>query len=255
MIRIFVGYDERESAVFHTFNQSVIDNTESPVALVPLHGPMLDGFDGQQDGTNRFIYSRYLVPLLCNYKGWALFMDGDMIALGDLQELWDMRDESKAVLVVKHNYRTVFPRKYLGTPLENDNVDYPRKNWSSVMLWNCGHEANRVLTRQFVATAGPKVLHRFAWLHNDVIGSLPGEWNHLVDEFLPGRPPRLIHYTLGCPGIKGYEDCSYAGHWHETIKRVNHVQGQDPVEMIRRAQENGHRRSDHGSGESQASSS
>ena len=245
MIRLFVGYDERESAVFHAFNQSVLDNTSVPVAITPLHGPMLDNFDGQQDGTNRFIYSRYLVPLLCDYEGWAIFMDGDMIVRGDLKELWEMRDDKYAAMVVQHNYRTRCKRKYVGTPLENDNVDYPRKNWSSVVLWNCGHPDNKKLTKEHVATAGPVHLHRFKHLKSSLIGKLPGEWNYLVDEFEPGLPPKLIHYTLGAPGIKGYEHCGFASDWHETMIRVVHMSGQDPVEMMERA--DGRRRSTNGS--------
>src|SRR5690606_36000298 len=93
---------------------------------------------GQRDGTNAFIYSRFLIPYLQNYKGWALFVDGaDMIVKGDLAELWALRDKAKAVQVVKHDYRTKHPRKYVGTQMEADNRDYPCKNWSSVMVINC----------------------------------------------------------------------------------------------------------------------
>ncbi len=128
MITIFVGYDPREACVYHTFCQSVIEHATQPVQFVPLHRPMLNDFDGQQDGTNAFIYSRYLVPQLQNYTGWAIFVDGDMHVNSDIVELWNLRDESKAAQVVKHNYKTVSPRKYIGTPIENDNVDYDRKN-------------------------------------------------------------------------------------------------------------------------------
>ena len=250
MITLFVGYDERESVVFHAFNQSVLDNTKAPVAIIPLHGPMLDDFDGQQDGSNRFVYSRYLIPELMGYDGWAIFADGDMIVLGDLQELWALRDPTKAVQVVKHTYRTCASRKYIGTPLENDNVHYPRKNWSSVALWNCRHPSNLCLTRDYVANAGPEVLHRFKWLKDSEIGALPIEWNVLAGEMVVVYGEhKLVHYTLGCPGIEGYQNCSHAVRWHEKILRVNQLSGQNPAEMIERAY--GHWRSIDGSGESQ----
>jgi len=252
MVHLFVGYDERESVVFHAFNQSVIDNTSVPVSIVPVHGPMLDGFDGQRDGTNRFVYSRYLVPFLMDYRGWAIFLDGDMIVLGDLKELWALRDPTKAVQVVKHDYRTSSSRKYVGTPIENDNVDYPRKNWSSVVIWNCGHPSNRVLTKDYVAFAGPETLHRFRWLRDSEIGALPIEWNMLVSE-VECDDPKLVHYTLGCPGIEGYEDCSHAQTWHDAVLRVNQLTGQSPIEMIERA--SGHRRPSNGSGEGEAAPS
>jgi len=251
LIKVFVGYDERESVVFHAFNQSILDHTKAPVGIYPLHGPMLDDFDGQQDGSNRFIFSRYLVPLLMKFKGWAIFMDGDMVVLGDLQELWKLRDPHAAVQVVKHNYKTTSPKKYVGTPMENDNVDYPRKNWSSVVLWNCSHPSNRCLTRDYVATAGAKVLHRFMWLRDSDIGALPPEWNVLVNEEVCEKP-KLIHYTLGCPGIKGYEDCTFSEEWHAELLRVNQLSGQISTEMLERA--DGHRRSGNGSGESKAPS-
>jgi len=234
LIILFVGYDERESVVFHTFNQSVLDHTTYPVSITPLHESMLGCFDGQRDGTNRFVYSRYLVPDLMDFQGWALFCDGDMIVLGDLVELWALRDPTKAVQVVKHNYKTSSSRKYVGTPIEDKNVDYPRKNWSSVVLWNCGHPSNGCLTREYVERTGPEVLHRFKWLRDSEIGALPIEWNMLVNE-VECENPKLVHYTLGCPGIEGYEDCPHAQTWHDEVLRVNNIIGQRPEKMIERA--------------------
>ena len=129
-IPIYVGFDQREACVFHVFNQSVIQHATQPVAFHPLSTKMLD-FDGQQDGTNAFIFSRYLVPHLQNYKGWAIFADGDMHVNDDIVKLWELRDDKYAVMVVKHDYKTCSKRKYIGSPIENDNINYDRKNWSS----------------------------------------------------------------------------------------------------------------------------
>src|SRR5690606_10686841 len=98
-----------------------------------------------------------------------------------------------------HNYKTGYGRKYVGTPLESPNLDYPRKNWSSVILWNCGHPSNKVLTRDYVADAGGACLHRFQWLNDDEIGALPAEWNGLVEE-QDTTNSKLLHFTLGVPG-------------------------------------------------------
>lgn len=235
MITLYIGYDPREACVYHTFCQSVIDNTSVPVKFVPLHKPMLNDFDGQQDGTNAFIYSRYLVPYLEGYDGWALFCDGDMIVNADLKELWDLRDETKAVQVVKHEYKTKHPRKYVGTPIENDNVDYPRKNWSSVCIWNCAHQKNRYLTPENVSDAGGAYLHRYQWLDDNDIGDLPVEWNWLEHEYPRNPSAKLIHHTLGSPGFSEYAGSPSARDWNQYMLNSLHMVGERQSEMVRRA--------------------
>ena len=139
MLNLFVGFDPREEVGTHAFNSSVLAHTTKPVAITHLHKPMLEGTLGQlfDEGTNAFTKTRFLIPHLMSRKGWAIFMDGaDMLCMGDLAELMDLADPYKAVQVVKHNYRTKAPRKYLGTQMEAENEDYPRKNWASLMLIN-----------------------------------------------------------------------------------------------------------------------
>lgn len=226
-IPIFVGFDPREAAAYHVFCQSVIQHATRPVAFIPLHRPLLQNFDGQRDGTNAFIFSRYLVPYLCGFNGWALFVDGDMVVTTDITELWAMRETlayGKAVGVVQHDYKTRHKRKYIGTPIENDNVDYPRKNWSSVMLWNCGHYANRILTPEFVRESSGQLLHRFEWLRDDQIGALPREWNCLVGE-QGVADAKLLHYTLGIAGIPHYAECDAAEYWHDAKCNAMHIIG------------------------------
>ena len=239
MIRLFVGYDPREACAYHVFCQSVLEFATVPVEFIPLHTPMLRDFDGQRDGSNAFIFSRYLVPSLCNYGGWAVFMDGDMLMRADIAELWNLSDPSKAVQVVKHDYQTLHPVKYRLSPLESPNVDYPRKNWSSVVLWNCAHPANRVLSREFVQDAGGAYLHRFMWLEDHQIGTLPETWNALVGEPRQWRmdPPKVAHFTLGVPGFKFYRDDECGREWEETLLRTVRLLGEHPVDLMRRAME------------------
>jgi len=226
MIPVFVGYDPRESIAYHTFCQSVIQSSSVLPSFVPLASRLLDDFDGQQDGSNAFIYSRYLVPSIMKWDGWAIFADGDMICKNDIKELWELRDDKYAVMVVKHDYKTKFARKYIDTPLENHNINYPRKNWSSVMLWNCYHRKNQILTPEFVAEAGPTFMHRFQWLRDDEIGELPIEWNWLVGEYEPRETAKLYHYTLGVPSIPHYEDCPHAEHWFESLDNAVYCAGE-----------------------------
>ena len=219
MIPIYCGFDPREAVAYHVWTQSVIERSSEPVAFIPLHAPLLQNFDGQRDGTNAFIYSRFLVPYLSGYEGFALFVDGDMVVLDDIAKLWAMGDASYALQVVKHSYTTKHPRKYIGTKMESDNLDYPGKNRSSVMLWNCGHPKNRRLTRELVGEAGGQFLHRFSWLSDEDIGELPQEWNALVGE-QDASLASLLHFTLGIPAIDHYAHCDGAEHWHRAKRNA-----------------------------------
>jgi hypothetical protein len=173
------------------------------------------------DGSNRFIYSRFLTPYLMNYQGWAVFADGDMVCRADLSELWAMRDPDKAVMVVKHDYRTRQAVKYLG----NRNEDYPRKNWSSLILWNCAHPANRVLSPDFIAGRSGAFLHRFSWLEDAQVGELPIEWNWLAIEYPDSPQAKLIHYTLGTPCFRDYAESAMAEDWVAAHRRSQEGMG------------------------------
>jgi lipopolysaccharide biosynthesis glycosyltransferase len=168
------------------------------------------------DKSNDFVYSRFLTPYLNEFNGWAIFADGDMICQADIKELWDLRDESKALLVVKHEYQTKAHRKYLG----NINENYPRKNWSSVILFNCSHPKHKILTPEFIAKQTGKYLHRFSWLNDNEIGELPKEWNWLAIEYPEERRAKLIHYTLGTPCFKEYKDTEMADLWYSVYNKT-----------------------------------
>ncbi len=217
MINIVVGFDQKEAVAFHTFTQSVIEKSSLPVTFTPLAVQTLKDYkEKHADGSNAFIYSRFLTPYLNNFKGWAIFADGDMICQADIKELWDLRDESKALLVVKHDYKTKTSQKYLG----NINENYPRKNWSSLILWNCGHPKHRILTPDFIANQTGRFLHRFSWLDNDDIGDLSKEWNWLAIEYPINNSAKIIHYTLGTPCFKDYKNTDMADIWYKTQKKI-----------------------------------
>ncbi len=217
IINIVIGFDQRESIAYHTFCQSIIEKASLPVSFIPLAiNTLKDYKETHTDKSNDFVYSRFLTPHLQDFKGWAIFADGDMICQADIKELWDLRDASKALLVVKHDYQTKSHQKYLG----NINENYPRKNWSSVILWNCAHPKHRILTPEFIANQTGKYLHRFSWLDDADIGELPPEWNWLAIEYPENKNAKLIHYTLGTPCFKDYRDTDMADIWHEAYKRT-----------------------------------
>ena len=216
-INIVVGFDQREAIAYHTFTQSIIEKSSVPVRFTPLAINTLQGYEeSHKDRSNEFIYSRFLTPYLNNFHGWAIFADGDMICQADIKELWDLRDESKALMVVKHDYVTKVNRKYLG----NINENYPRKNWSSLILWNCAHPKHKILTPDFIAHQSGQFLHRFSWLDNDDIGDLPKEWNWLAIEYPVNNSAKIIHYTLGTPCFKDYKNTDMADIWHKTKEKV-----------------------------------
>jgi hypothetical protein len=230
MIRLFIGFDPREAVVYHVCVNSIVRHASQPVAFTPLAlGNLRDYVERHRDGSNQFTYNRFLVPQLMDYAGWALYIDGDMIVRADIAELWQMRDERKAVLCVHHDYRTKMQKKYLGAK----NEDYPRKNWSSVVLWNCGHPANRALTAAFVQDATGAQLHRFTWLTDELIGELPRKWNWLPDEFGPDESAKLLHWTLGAPCFHEFADAPMASEWHREHALMNHCSQRvaDPREL------------------------
>ena len=212
MIPIFIGYDPREAIAYHVCTNSIIRHSSHPVSINPLALNILKDYEEKHtDGSNHFIYSRFLVPHLMQYKGWAIFMDGDMLLRDDIEKLWALRDETKAVMVVKHDYKTKMTEKYLGSK----NEDYPCKNWSSVILWNCGHPANAVVTPEFIQNATGAQVHRFTWLAEDLVGELPVEWNWLDIEYEFNPQAKLVHYTLGTPCFHEFSDQGdFAAEWH-----------------------------------------
>jgi lipopolysaccharide biosynthesis glycosyltransferase len=211
-IPVFVGYDPREAIAYHTCVNSIIRNSSQPVAIVPVALNLFKEYsETHTDGSNHFIYTRFLVPYLMDYQGWAIFIDGDMIVRGDIAELWNLKEYTKDAMVVKHDYKTRMTEKYLGSP----NEDYPRKNWSSVILWNCGAIRNRILTPEFVQQSTGAFLHRFSWIADERLGELPAEWNWLDVEYEYNPLAKLVHYTLGTPCFHEFADQGdFSDEWH-----------------------------------------
>lgn len=216
MIHLFAGYERREALGFQVFVESVIERSSRLVSIVPLAEM------GLPRGTNAFTVSRFLVPSLMGFKGHAIFADAsDMLMLADIAELDALFDPSKAVQVVAHkDYKTRHHVKYRGTDLETVNCDYARKNWASLMLVNCEHEAWQGMTLESIQSRKTLDLLQLRHIRDEDIGSLPGCWNRLVDEGQPVEGAKLMHWTAGIPGFSEYRDAPGAVHWHATRARV-----------------------------------
>ena len=218
MIRIFIGYDPREASAFSVLAHSIHKRASVPVSVTPLMLSQLAGIFARERNSLQstdFAFTRFLTPYLSGYDGWSLFTDCDMLVLDDVANLWALRDDRFAVMVVKHDHRPREAVKFLGQP----QTAYPKKNWSSVMLFN--NARCRALTSEYVNTATGLELHQFKWLPDEaLIGALPGRWNHLVGYDPPSRDVSLVHYTLGGPYFEEYRDCEYAEEWRRERDRM-----------------------------------
>lgn len=161
--------------------------------------------------------ARFLVPYLCSYQGWALFTDGDVLFRRDVADLFALADPRFAVQVVQHVHAPIETLKMEGQAQTN----YHRKNWSSVMLFNCAHPANQGLTAALVNSVPGRDLHRFCWLDDAEIGALPAEWNVLIGE--ETHPdPAIAHFTLGDPSMPGYEHQAFADEWYAVARAAGY---------------------------------
>lgn len=228
---VFIGYDPREEDAYEACRLSLLRRSSVPLHIVKLdakalryngllsrpyhtlpNGQKIDNRDGKPFSTE-FSFSRFLVPALCLYQGWALYCDCDFLFTADIGGLLDRhQDERYAVMCVKHEHVPSEATKMDGVA----QTTYRRKNWSSLVLWNCAHPKHEsVLSRSCVNRMSGSWLHAFSWLKDEDIGELPHEWNWLagVDQRPVDDIPCAIHFTLGVPSMPGHENAPYAALW------------------------------------------
>jgi len=222
LLKIFIGFDQVESVAWHTMVHSLLARSTRPIAIIPVNlANLKEIFKRERDPkqSNEFSFSRFLVPYLSDYDGYSLFFDCDMLLRVDVNEILKVTESEpgKAVYVVKHDYEPRDDIKYLNTV----QYKYPRKNWSSVILWNCAHPANKAVTPEFVNTASAMDLHRFQWLKDDQIGELDVRWNWLVGEY--DEPPadvKNIHWTVGGPYFEEYKNVDFSEEWFSEFEKM-----------------------------------
>jgi lipopolysaccharide biosynthesis glycosyltransferase len=213
MIRIFVGYESRQSMAYHVLANSIISRSSIPLTISPLALSNLHTiFDRPRDPlqSTDFSFTRFLIPHLSNYEGWSLYLDCDMVVVDDIAKLWKLRDSKYAIQVVKNNHIPQDDIKFSG----EKQTPYSKKNWSSVMLFN--NDRCKKLDPNYVKLAKGLDLHQFKWLDSDdEIGALPMQWNYLAgyDQNLALDKISLIHYTNGGPYFSEYKNCEYADIW------------------------------------------
>jgi len=221
MINIFIGYDSKEKVAFNVLSYSILKNSSKPVAITPIYlDNIKDDFVRERNNlsSTEFSFSRFIIPHLMNYQGWALFMDCDMLMIDDIAKLWRLRDDSYAVQVCKHDYVPKSQTKFLNQV----QTVYPKKNWSSVMLMNC--KKCHTLTPDYVNKASGLELHQFKWLESEkLIGDIPLEWNWLADEYEAKKDVHNIHYTEGGPYFENYENCDYSDLWYKYYNECSKI--------------------------------
>ena len=228
MFQIYIGYDPKEVVAFHKLAHSIQRRSSIPVAIAPLMQSQLRNLYTRARGpteSTEFSLTRFLVPALSEFRGWSLFMDCDMLCRADIAELaaFTERAGDKAVLLCKHDYVPKTERKML----DQGQTRYPRKNWSSVVLFNNARCA--ALTPQYVNSVTGLELHRFAWLEDALIGELPLEWNWLVGEYEHNPDARIVHFTIGGPYFEKYRGCDYAEEWFDENRRANFAANRNPA--------------------------
>lgn len=241
----YIGFDSREKIAYDVCKHSIEYNTHKHPKIIPLiHGELrkqgffkrpwlteaktgnrIDMIDGRPFSTE-FSHTRFLVPALMKYKGWALFCDSDMIFRDDIKDLFALCDDRYAVMCVKHNYKPTNSTKMDGQV----QTQYYRKNWSSFFLINCGHPLNKQITPDVVNTQDGSWLHQFAWLPDLYIGALPDKYNWIEGSSRGMESPSVVHYTNGGPWFNGYKDVLYADEWWKYYERF--VESHSPETII-----------------------
>lgn len=215
-LKVFVGYDSREDIAWQVCRHSLQRHTGSSLAIHPIRQATvreLGLYSRPLDAhaSTEFSLTRFLTPYLAARGGWVVFCDCDFLFTRSIHEVLDGLDPAKALYCVQHDYVPAQSVKMDG----QQQTTYPRKNWSSFMVFNCDHPDVRALTPDVVNSAAPSFLHRFEWIGNSHdIGALPLEWNFLEGEYArPERTPAVIHYTNGGPWFAEWQDVDYADLW------------------------------------------
>ena len=223
MINIFIGYDTREKVASDVCEFSIKQRTKSDLNIKLLK---LDDLKKEKIYTRaedrlsstEFTFSRFLIPHLMGYKGWAIFCDCDFLWLEDIQSLYKLKNDNFAVMCCQHIYNPKSDTKMDG----KKQLIYPRKNWSSMVMWNCGHPSNRILDKNLVNNETGKFLHRFGWLKDEEIGNISIEWNWLVNWYKEPNDgtPKALHFTEGGPWFENYKDRDYSDLWFKEKNKI-----------------------------------
>lgn len=233
VLPVYIGWDAREAVAADVCRYSMVRRSSTAVYSQMLKREPLEyagmfrrksykvgsqPYDAQDHKpfSTDFSFARFLVPALQQYEGWALFVDCDFLFLEDPAALFAEADPTYAAMCVQHQHTPPAGVKMDGVA----QTRYRRKNWSSLVLWNCGHPSNRKLTVERVNSESGAWLHGFNWLADDEIGALDPAWNWLSGYSDASIKPKAVHYTEGGPWFENCRDVPMAAAWHEEWRRM-----------------------------------
>ena len=224
-INIYIGLDEPHLEAFDVCKYSILEkNKKYNINIQPINYNTVKEYDREKDQyeSTQFAFARFFAPYLSGFKGISIFLDGDFLLLESIDKLLDLYNPKYALQCCQHDYIPKESVKMGG----KKQAAWPRKNWSSLMIINNEHPKNKTLTPTTINNQSGAFLHRFKWLDDAEIGSLPLQWNWLVNWYTEPDDgyPLAIHYTEGGPWLKEYEDCEYSDLWKKTfdiIRKTN----------------------------------
>ena len=211
VINIFIGYEQEHPEAYEVCKESILrfnkDHEIQPLIKEELiqRGIYTRPYQGE---STDFAFTRFLVPYLMEYSGFALFCDGDFLWRCDPQEIEEQINSHHGVYVVKH------PELITGNHVKMEgkiNRPYPMKYWSSLMYMDC--DKCHSLTPDGVSWLPASDLHGFKWA-NGGIGELPATYNTLLG-YYAFNDPKAVHFTDGGPWLEQYKNVEYADEWRD----------------------------------------
>ncbi len=221
VVNVYIGLDEQHQVAYDVCKHSILKNNKKyNLNIQPINYNNVKNYTRKKIKTEstQFSFARFWVPFQSNFKGISVFLDSDFLFLESIDNLLDLYNHKKAVMCCKHDYIPTNDIKMDG----KIQTIYPRKNWSSLMIFNNEHPKNKALTPWLLNTLTGAYLHRFMWLADRDIGSLPLEWNWLVNWYKQDTDftPKALHFTEGGPWLKGYKNCEYSELWYNILNEI-----------------------------------
>ena len=221
-VNVFIGLDEPHKIAYDVCKQSILTgNKKYKLNIRPINYNTAKGYKRKKNKneSTQFSFARFWVPYESNFEGISIFLDSDFLFLKSIDDLIDLYDPKKAVMCCKHDYTPTSALKMDG----KIQTTYPRKNWSSLIIFNNSHKKNKTLEPWLLNSLTGAYLHRFMWLADRDMGSLPLEWNWLVNWYKeePGFAPKALHFTEGGPWLDGYENCQYNELWRSVLDEIS----------------------------------
>ena len=235
MWRVFIGWDPAQQEAAEVCKYTLMKHSTIPlqVGFIRLKDMLEQKLIWSEDteATTETTLTRFLVPHLSQYQGWSLYVDPDFVFLGDVREIFQSMEARYACSVVKLQYKPTQDTRLDGRP----QAHYPRKCWSSMILYNCSHGKCKSLTPEFINQSKPNFLHRFDWLAGNEISGMNPEWQVIpghADSALKDKDIRALHFTEGGPWHPDCRSIKYGWYYADALNQMRQSQQLQPPAKI-----------------------